>query len=197
MRKKFTREEIFKILFERLSIFFPDLPALLKEEIINRCHIVTFKRNQVVLKKGEVCNYCYFIIDGFLKSDHKHLGKVVVDWFMGLGDVIISVKSYLRQIPSMERMIAVKNSICVTLHYDDWIWLKKNYHAFSELNGILFQYYYEQSIEREKWKALSATEMYVNLLNEYPHITNNASLTDIASFLCITKYTLSRIRATL
>lgn len=191
--KHFNDQEIYDALFGMLGIFHPKVPPELVSEIIVRSPIDKFKSGKIILEEGQVCTHCYFIMDGFTKSVFRHLNMDVIAWFMGKRHVIISVESFLKQTPSKERIIALKDTVCMKLHYDDWQWLRHNFHEFALIDGGLFHHYYLQSIEREKWKALDARERYINLLEKYPDIVEQALQEDIASFLCISKYTLSRI----
>lgn len=195
MREKFTPEEINFALDNKLSSFYANMPQELKKEILITTDVVEFKRNQIVLEIGQVSNNCYFMIDGFLKSSYiNEEKKEVVNWIMGKGEVVISVISYYDQTPSQERVIALRDTLCVQLSYSNWQRLLNTYHEFSLLDGCLTRHYYKEAARQLLWKDLSAQQKWKNITEKYPDLLNEVKLGDIASFLGITRSTLSRVR---
>ncbi|MXV14319.1 Crp/Fnr family transcriptional regulator [Hufsiella ginkgonis] len=149
----------------------------------------------VLLEEGTTCRKIYFIHSGFARACYFNDGKEVTAWFMGEGDVIISVYSFFTQTPGAERIELLQDSTLVSLSYER---LQEAYRLFPEFNVIgrrLTEHYYILSEARAiGLRMLHAKERYNRLLDQYPSVLQNASLGQIASYLGITQETLSRIR---
>ncbi|WP_343304415.1 cyclic nucleotide-binding domain-containing protein [Chitinophaga niabensis] len=118
MKPKDISDEIYNNLFAGIGRAGYVSPKA-KRMIRSKAEIVKFLRNQIVLEKGEVCRYCYFLISGALRAYFEKRGKDVTAWFMVTGDVAIGVTSFYTQKPSKEFIVAMEDTICVRLSYED------------------------------------------------------------------------------
>lgn len=156
----------------------------------------TFKKKEILLKKGQVCNNIYFIEQGLVRCCHLKGEKEVTSWFMKEGDVIISVESFFKQLSSYESIEALED--CTT-QYIDYEKMQFAYNHFPEFNFIgrtLTEKYYilcEQRIYSIKMQ--SALERYIYLLKNFPELIQRVSSTYLASYLGVRLETLSRIKS--
>ncbi len=112
---------------------------------------------------------------------------------MGAGDVMIAVRSFYRQTPSKERLIAMQDTECIALRHDDLEWIYQTFIEFNIVGRKLTEKYYDPCYERASWMGLTAAEKYVELLEEYPDLMMKVPNVAIAAFLGIAEATLSRI----
>jgi CRP-like cAMP-binding protein len=155
-----------------------------------------FQRKSILLKEGQVSQRIYFIKKGFIRAYyHKGLNEYT-SWFMGEGDIIVSVYSFFSRKPSFENIEVLEDSILQSINWDQLQNIYKNYPEFNQTGRLITEQYYIKSEERViKLQTLTAKQRYENLLLSHPDILQKASLGQIASFLSIKQETLSRIRA--
>ncbi len=155
-------------------------------------------KKEYLLKRGQVCGYIYFIESGLLRCFYEKNDEQITSWFMKEDDVIISVNSFFKQLPSEESIVAIEDT---TIHGIKFEQLQAVYDRFFEFNivgRILTTKYYILSEERlYSLRKERARDRYLSLLNTQPDIVQRAPLKYIASYLGINLETLSRIRADL
>lgn len=175
-----------------ISILSAGLKEQLKEYLIEE----QFSKKQLLLKEGMVAQRIYFIEKGFVRAFHHKDGEKFTSWFMGEGEIIISVYSFFSRKPSFENIELLEDCILQSINWDQ---LQKLYASFPEFNligRIITEQYYIRSEEKMiHMQTLSARQRYDALINTHPDILNKASLGQIASYLGIKQETLSRIRA--
>jgi len=174
--------------FSILSVGLQDkIKALLVED--------AFKKKSLLLKEGQVSQRIYFIKKGFIRAYYFKDGREFTTWFMGEGDIILSVYSFFSRRPSMENIEVLEDCILQSINWDQLQELYINYPEFNLTGRLITEQYYIRSEERTViLQTQDAKQRYERLLSEYPGILQKASLGQIASFLSIKQETLSRIR---
>jgi CRP/FNR family transcriptional regulator, anaerobic regulatory protein len=154
-------------------------------------------RKHHLLSEGQTSNRIYFIQEGCARAYYFDLdGREHTCWFMGSLDIMISVYSFFTQLPSSENIELLEDSILLSVTWDELQSIYADHPEFNFHGRIISQKYYIQAEERAIiLRTKSPAERYQLLLKTYPNILQKASLGQIASFLCITQETLSRIRA--
>lgn len=182
-------------LLETLSFIAP-LPAPLQNRVNQEAVIENFNRKHLLLRPGETARRLYFIRSGFLRAYFidEH-GKECTTWFMGKGDLMISVYSFFTQKPAHEYIEVLQKS---KLQSISWQQLNAYYADFPQgnlLGRIVTQKYYIMSEERAIFlRTQTPVLRYEKLLEQHPDIEQQTSQTNIASYLGISRETLSRIR---
>lgn len=153
-------------------------------------------KSELLLKHQAICKNIYFIQKGLFRCFYlKDNDKEVSSWFMKTGDVIISVESFFKQIPSNENIQALEDSSVYFISYTELEFIYKKFLEFNFIGRFLTEKYYCESEQRLFWLRMnSAKEKYNLLLKNYPELIHNISSTHIASFLGITLETLSRMK---
>lgn len=172
------------------------LSPALQDEI--KFHLVEefFTRRAVILKAGQVSQRIYFIQEGFVRAYYNKGGSDYTNWFMGPGDIIVSVYSFFSRKPSFENIQVLENSVLQSINWDQLQHLYKTFPAFNLTGRLITEQYYIKSEERAiALQTLTAKQRYEALLLTYPGILQKATLGQIASYLSIKQETLSRIRA--
>ncbi|MEX8549317.1 MAG: Crp/Fnr family transcriptional regulator [Mucilaginibacter sp.] len=182
-------------LIQRINHVAP-LSKELEECIVASLKEEEFCKRDLLLKEGQIARQIYFIQKGFCRAFYSKEDKEYTTWFMGEGDIMISVYSFFTQRPSVESIEVLQDATFLSM---SWQQLQKIYHDFPEFNlfgRIITEQYYIKSEERAiALRTLSAKDRYENLLKTYPNILQKASLGQIASHLGMNLETLSRIRA--
>ncbi len=190
-----TKEIMFRGMFAKFREILPSMSDELEQAIRNRCKVIRFKKNAVMLRYDEVCDYCFFSTAGLvtaLRQTEKNKERNC--WFMMGGDVIIGVKSFYDRVPSAERLVALDDTDCIALHVDDLQWVYDTYVEFNIVGRILTQKYYVPAMERTNWVGLNAEKRFELVYDEYPKFITMVPDSALASYLGITDRTLRRVK---
>lgn len=182
-------------LLETLSLMVP-LPANLQERIKGELITQTFTKKHLLLRPGEIARRFYFIRRGFLRSYFiDGQGKERTNWFMGKGEIILSNYSFLTQRPSYEYVEVLQ---AAELQSISWHQLNAYYAEFKEGNiigRIINQNHFLMSEETTfLLRNSSIRQRYEMLKARYPDIDQLVTQNHIASYLGISRETLSRLR---
>ncbi|KIA96209.1 hypothetical protein OC25_03775 [Pedobacter kyungheensis] len=182
-------------LLEILGFIIP-LPTPMQNRVKEESLIETFERKKILLSPGEIARRIYFIRSGFMRAYFiDEDGKECTTWFRGKGDLMISVTSFFTQQPAQEYIEVLQDSKVQSL---TWLELNAYYADFKEANligRILIQKYYILSAESAILLRTQRPEhRYDMLLQNHPEIEQQTTQQNIASYLGISRETLSRIR---
>jgi len=133
---------------------------------------------------------------GYITEDYyTKEGKECTSWFMGQGDIMISIYSFLTQQPAAESIEILEHSVIQSMSWTDLQAIYADFKEFNYIGRIVTEKYYIQSEERSiLLRTLSARERYELLLKSHPGILKKASMGQVASYLGISPETLSRVR---
>ena len=154
------------------------------------------RKRQYLLQEGDVCKYTAFVTKGILRSytiDNKGTEHILQFAFEGwwMGDLY----SYLTDEPSMYNMEAIENCELLLISKPSWELLLEKIPAFERYFRILIQNNLIATQQRLMGTlSETAEEKYVKLINNFPGCLQRVPQHMIASYLGITRETLSRIR---
>lgn len=153
----------------------------------------TYKKGDIILPLGAVCDQIFFIESGLVRSYHRHKGKEISIWFMKEGDVCIAVLSFFRRLPAMEEHVAEEDCVCWWISHAD---LHNTYALFPEFRKhgqFLTEEYYCRSEERAiDIKLKSAWERYDALMEKDPDLVLRVPNIHLASYIGIAERTLNK-----
>jgi len=156
----------------------------------------TLKKRELLLKEGQTSKHIYFIEKGLIRSFYTDIDTEITTWFMKENDLIISVKSFFMQLPSVESLEAIEDCELYYISYQSLHMLYTKYQSFNTIGRILTQHYYMLSEERLlNLRKKAAISRYKHLLQYHPQIIARSPLKFIASYLGIEMETLSRLKA--
>lgn len=157
---------------------------------------VKFVKKEFLLKEGITENYFWFMESGFARSFvNDTSGNDITTNFYSSSDVVIDWSSFFLRNPTRENIQALTDCVCWALDFEQFQQLFHSIETFREHGRRrLVNSYFSLKNHSISIIADQAKERYIHLLNDKPHIIQNVSLQHIATFLGITKYSLSRIR---
>jgi len=160
--------------------------------------IRTLRRKELLLQEGEICRYKSFVARGFLRTYRTtENGSEHIMQFSPENSWITDPESYHNNVPSTYNIEALEPCEVV-------MWTRKDFNNLFE-NIPALKAYSERLIARNLYltrqrvfTALSATaeEKYDEFMKMYPGILTRVPLHMVASFLGLSRETLSRIRHT-
>lgn len=183
-------------LFQVLSVIAP-LGVALRRDLSQLLQNRNLPKKHLLLRQGQIAKRIYFIKQGFARAFYHDLdGREHTLWFMGAGDVMISVYSFFTQQTALENIELLEDSVLQSVTYEELQDLYADHQIFNYHGRKLTELYYIKSEERAiMLRCKKPAERYGLLLKTYPQIFQHASQAQIASYLGISPETLSRLRA--
>lgn len=157
------------------------------------------RKKQYILQEGDVCRYTIFVEKGLLRTftvDDK--GNEHILQFSSEGWWVADLYSFFTNEPSMYNVDALEDCELLMITRPAWEELLKRVPAFERYFRILIQ---NNLIATQKRLMQSLSESaesrYLRFVSAYPDCMKRVPQHMIASFLGITRETLSRTRAQL
>lgn len=172
-------EKLFNVL-QPLGKMSPDLIVHLKKII----KPFDFKKGETILEIGDTANLILFIEEGLILSYYNVGKKQVSNWFMGKGEIFISVLSFHRQTPSVDGHLALMDCKCLGITHNE---LEETFDLFPEFDRHgrkLEAEYYCLAEERQIMLKRQPKEVkFKALMDQYPDLPKYATHKQLASFL--------------
>ena len=155
-----------------------------------------FRKRQYLLQEGDICVNNCFIVKGCLRlylvgeDGTEHILRFAVEnWWMS------DQESLNNAIPSKNNIDALEDSEVILISQPDYINLQKTIPKLRELVERIKARSFEASQRRIISNiSLSSEERYQNFIKTYPEVFYRIPLHMIASYLGVSRETLSRIR---
>jgi CRP-like cAMP-binding protein len=172
----------------------------ISEEEFNFCKTLfipkKLRKRQFLLQEGDVCKYTSFVEKGMLRTytvDEK--GNEPILQFSSEGWWIADLYSFLTDEPSHYNIEALEDCELLQITKPSWEILLEKIPVFERYFRILIQNNLIAT-QRRLMGAMSETaeEKYLKLIDNFPGCLQRVPQHMIASYLGITRETLSRIR---
>jgi len=148
------------------------------------------------VKQDKVCRHIGFILKGTLRTYYMNdKGEETTSCFCTENNLTTSYKSFILQQPSNIILQAIEETQLLVIDYEN---LQKLYAKSTVWQTIGRAVAEREYIVMEQYASIlnneTAKEKYLRLLKEQPSVLLKANIEDIASYLGVTRRTLSRIR---
>lgn len=158
--------------------------------------MLTLNKGDYFVKAGDVCKSAAYINTGILRTFYNNeKGEDTTYCFCVENNLNTSFKSFISQTESTLTIQALEKTELFVIDYKDLQQLYLDFPVWQNIGRILVE---KEYIVMEKYASTlnseSAMQKYVRLLSEQPSIIQRASIQDIASYLGVSRETLSRIR---
>lgn len=168
-----------------------------QERIKSQLREEHYQSRELLIRPGEICRRIYFVSKGLVRIYHiDPLDRERTIIFMGPGELAVDIASFYEQIPATEYLEAVQDTVIQSL---TWSELNASYADFPEGNYIgrlMTQKYLVKAVNRNiELMTGNLQDKYDALLRSYPHIEQQANQSQIASYLNISRETLSRLKS--
>ncbi len=154
------------------------------------------RRKELLLQEGEVCRYKIFVTKGLLRSYClKHDGTEHVMRFAPENSWTTDHDSFKNQTPAISNIEALENSEMVLWTRDNLAELYTRIPAFRSYTERLLDNSLRVSHERIlKNLSYTSEEKYMDFVDSFPDVFRRVPLHMVASYLGVSRETLSRIR---
>ncbi|MCD7936879.1 MAG: Crp/Fnr family transcriptional regulator [Tannerellaceae bacterium] len=154
------------------------------------------KKNQVYLEEGGVHSHIIYIDDGLLRFYYFRKKKEITVHFGEGNSFAICDESFFKQNRSHLTVTALEDTVVYELPREAFLKLVEQYPEFETFyRRILEKLLLESRSKISSFRHENAQERYISLMRDRPGLLNRVRLDYIASYLLMTKETLSRIRS--
>lgn len=156
-----------------------------------------FRKHQFLLQEGEVCKFAGFVVKGAFKQytidktgKENILGLYIENWWVG------DRESFMIGTPSPYFIDAFEDVEMLMVNREDFIHKLSGQPFFNEMIKVLTEKQSFNLMKRlQAAQTLTAEERYEDFRSRFPEFIQRFPQHIIASYLGMTKETLSRIRA--
>jgi CRP-like cAMP-binding protein len=166
-----------------------------KAEIGSHLSILNLNKKHILIQENQRHGFAYFVIKGAVRSFYLKDGIEVNTWFALENDMVGSLQNF-NDSPSRETIELVENSTLIAININKIKPLMlSNIQIANFINAIIEEYamFLEDKIYFSQMS--NSIDKYLTLVDKQPQLLQRIPLTYIASFLGITRETLSRLRA--
>ncbi len=157
---------------------------------------MNFNKNTVILKEGQICKSIYFITKGFCKATYNLDGKDINTDFFFENEFATNIKSLKENSPSEYTIVTCENTSAIKIDKDKLLDAYKRSHEVEAFGRkVLETIISRQQEHADSFKILSAKQRYKKLVVHHPDFLQRVSLTQVASYLGMSRETLSRLRS--
>jgi CRP-like cAMP-binding protein len=155
-----------------------------------------FKKNELLLKEGQICNSIFFISSGICKSCYNLDGKEVNTAFYFENEFATNIRSLKLSLKSEYFIKACERTKVVVIDKLKLLEAYKQSHQIETFGRkVLEQIMLKQEEHSDSFKLLTPKQRFDALVSTHPDFLQRISLTQTASYLGISRETLSRFRA--
>lgn len=166
-------------------------------ELLQGCaEEVVFKKKQYLLREGEMCHAVWFIAKGFCKVFYNQDGREVNTAFYFENDFATNAASLISSSKSGYYIQACEELHVVKLDKDKLLAAYAQSHEIESFGRkILALINAKQEAHADGFKRYTPAQRFQNLVEQHPDFLQRVSLVQAASYLGISRETLSRLRA--
>jgi CRP-like cAMP-binding protein len=161
----------------------------------NVMHERHVNKGEVLLKEGQVCRQFYFIFRGCMRSFSIENGREANIKFYIEDDMACNFESFKKEEPSQSYLVAMEDSIVYYGIKTEVVPVLESDSTFYLFVFRFFQdLYFREEEHANTFKLLPPEERYRHLLENYPQYLQRIPISYLASYLGMSRETLTRIR---
>lgn len=154
-----------------------------------------FKKNELLLKQGQVCNSLFYIDNGYCKSYYEIDGVLKNTGFFFENEITTNISSFGNGGKSEFNIVACEPLTTIIFDKNKLFQATKQASEIETLGRNCIRLFATKQEEFSTlFKLYSAQERLEYLETKHPEILQRVSLSQLASFLGVARETLSRIR---
>ena len=154
-----------------------------------------FKKKELLLKEGQVCNSLFYIDKGYCRSYFQIDGVVKNTGFYFENEIATNVQSFGSSQKSEFNIIACEPITAIVFDKEELFKISKQVIEVETLGRNCVRLFATKQEEFSNlFKLYSVQERLAYIEAKYPEMIQRVSLSQLASFLGVARETLSRIR---
>ena len=164
------------------------------DQILDFTEYMECQKGDILIQEGKRHPYFYFIIKGAVKSYYHIEDKEICSWFAFENEMIATIKTFAGE-TSNENIELLEDTTFIKIQTEKFKKLADNNLTWSHIMSALISSHAIFLENRIKLQFMPSKERYNKLILSEPQILQRVSLTDISSFLGMSRENLSRIRS--
>jgi len=158
--------------------------------------IKTLGKGDFYIKQGDITKKIGIILKGVVKSYYiSSVGKEYISSFSAEGEYVSAFYELLYKIPSLRYIQALEETKLICIDYDRFCDLSIGNIYWAEfIRKVIELRYAEKEIKERDLMIKSAQERYVDFLENRKDLVKRIPQNQIALYLGITPFTLSRLK---
>ena len=183
-------------LFKKTIDSVSTLPDRDFEALAKVMHYKKYNKGDVVLQEGKVCRHFWYILKGCFRIFSTETGLEVNVRFFFEGSLATDFLSLRHNIPSHFYIVALEETEVLYSYKPDYKPVLSFSRSLIMMTAEFFaNNLYDELEHSNSFKLMSPEERYINLLVTRPKYFQRIPLTYLASYLGMSRKTLSRIRS--
>lgn len=181
--------EVVEFLAKYIDLTEEEAATIIELDLIKK-----YPKGTTLLREGEVCQACYLVLEGCLRSYYLIDGEEKTTGFFVESQLVYTV-SYMKGTPSEHYLSCLEDCIACVGSPEKTKELVKKIPKLESI-GHLFnsELMVEKQVFIENYMTLGPEKRYLKLLESRPDLVNRVPQYYLASYLGIKPETLSRIR---
>lgn len=173
-------------------------------DVERHAKMVRVRKGETVVRQGEVCHHIFFILHGLMRVVHRHGEEEDTFLFGSVGDVFTSLHSYQKGKPAVFAMESLTEGEILIIAYNDWRKLEDRHPQLIKwMRDCLLVQLYSFEDRYLRYNVSTAVERFSKFLEmdrkDIPNpsvrlITRHVPIKYLASYLKMSRWTLSRLR---
>lgn len=169
------------------------------EEVITYFKPMVLKRNEYLLREGDLCRHCYFIVAGTIQVFIiDAAGNETTRDFILEEQWLMEINSFLQQVPAKEFFRSTEPVQLLAINRDHFMELSARFPQFEKMYRQILELSYANSIYRiNTFVSMDALERLRWMMDNQPKLFTRLSSKMIASYLGISPETYTRLKGKL
>ena len=154
------------------------------------------KKGEYLLTEGQVARKLFFVAQGLCRYFTNKDGQEITTWFGFENEFVTSFTSFFPKEPSYESIVALTDCELYQIDANTYQSMRQDSIELERLSNFFITQYTVQ-LEQRLYviQTKTAAEKYQHILEHHPHFIQQIPNKYLASYLGITRETLSRIRS--
>ena len=184
---------------EELTNYLLQFQSLNKQQIdlvLSKVEEHTIEKDAYFSEAGKIPRAVAFVLDGIFRVCYFNKeGEEITKYFIDENNFAVDINSYGYGVPSSEYIQAVVKTKILVFHKSTLDELSETIVPWdSMISKIISKALIEKVSRISPMMAEDAKTRYIEFLNRFPTLANRVPLNHLASYIGITKSSLSRIR---
>ncbi|SEW21735.1 Crp/Fnr family transcriptional regulator [Chitinophaga arvensicola] len=153
------------------------------------------KKDDYLLREDQHCQYIWFVETGACRTFHDHNNKEVNTGFYFENTFFTHLYSLRNNVPADYNIQVMETGCLWKWHKDDLFHLYQQSPEITAFGRLWLEHLFIMQETRTHWlQRNTPEERYQSILKDQPELLQRVSLTQLSSYLGISRETISRIR---
>jgi CRP-like cAMP-binding protein len=166
------------------------------DKLVSLLHVKNYSKDEFILKAGSVCKNFYFILTGLVRGYEIFNDKEVNVEFFFENHIAADFYSLRNETPSQQFLVTMEPCEILYAAREDYLKVFLQSAPLTFMSMRLFQnMFFEEEAYSTMFKKLTSEERYQYVLENRPNLIQRIPINQLASYLGMSRESLSRIRS--